>query len=245
MKGGDNLYNVILFWLLVFGIIYVFTREEREEEIEEKVDEENGILELPCKRDEIAKLLKDGLREDEKKLEMKRFKNKCFNCGSEEELCFDHHLPLSKGYPLKSREVGSNVVVLCRKCNEKKGSKLPQEFYTTDKLKKLEEMGVKSHLYYSSERIERIDESLISGKLELLKIAIEDERKISFIYLDRGKILFLEEEIEEVPVRVYSKIRIRRYNYTLSRDWYMEGKSGRYYNISWIHRLGEVKDKKL
>ena len=230
------MYNVILFWLVVFALIYLFTREEKEKREGDGAEEMNTLKE-PCKREEIANLLKDGLGEDEKKAEMERFKNECFNCGSKEELGFDHHLPLSKGYPLKSIEVGSNVVVLCRKCNEKKGNKLPQDFYSEDKLKELEELGVKSHLYYSSVRIERIEELLISGKLEVLKRAMEAGGRVSFTYLDQGQILFLEERVEEIPVKLYSKRRLERCGYPFRHDWYMEGRSGRYYNVSWIYKL--------
>lgn len=233
------MYNIILFWLMVFGIIYIFTRkEEKSEKIpkEDSEDREERVLKSPNRRDEIAGFLNDKLKTEEKDLELKRFNNRCFNCGSEKNLGFDHHLPLSRGYPLKSEEVGSNVVVLCKSCNEKKGNKLPRDFYSEEKLRKLEEIGVKSHLYYSPERMERIEQSLVSKKLEILGEAAKDKKSVSFIYLDRGRILFLEEEIVEVPLSVYSEKRIRRCG-SFTRDWFLEGNSGRYYNIAWIYRL--------
>ena len=61
------------------------------------------------------------------------FNNKCFNCSSTENLSIDHHMPLSKGYGLTR----SNAVVLCRKCNSKKGNKLPSEYYSNDQINEL------------------------------------------------------------------------------------------------------------
>ena len=62
------------------------------------------------------------------------FNNKCFNCNSENNLHIDHHYPLSKGHPLTR----NNAVLLCRSCNSIKNSKLPEDFYSEDKLKQLE-----------------------------------------------------------------------------------------------------------
>jgi 5-methylcytosine-specific restriction endonuclease McrA len=63
-----------------------------------------------------------------------KFNHSCFNCGSEEKLCLDHHYPLSKGYPL----ILKNAVLLCGSCNTSKNNKFPQNFYTESKLKQLE-----------------------------------------------------------------------------------------------------------
>lgn len=230
------MFNVILFWIVVFYIIYVFTRREREERMEE---EGGDILEAPCRRDELQKVLKDGLSNEEKDLELRRFGHRCFNCGSQDELQFDHHLPLSHGYPLKSRETGSNVVVLCKKCNKRKGSTLPGEFYTEEKLRKLEEMGIRSHLYYSSRRIEEIENLLIGEKIKKLKRYAEDGQRVAFSYYDMTKILFVREEVEEIPIKVYSRRRIACR--TTGWDYFLEGKSGRLYNIAWLYKLRRSK----
>lgn len=238
MKGGIGLESIILFWFIIFGIIYIFTKEEREEP--EKREESQGKenLEIPHRRDEIASLLKDGLGEEEKKVELKRFKHRCFNCESEDNLEFDHHLPLSKGYSLKSKETGSNTVVLCRRCNREKGNKLPEDYYSREKLRKLEELGIRSHLYYSSSRIVEIEKLLVGRKMERLEKAIERGDRVKFSYYDQSKIMFLMEEVEEIPVKVYSRRRIERYS--SGWEWYLEGASGRLYNISWIYRLNRV-----
>ncbi len=241
MKGGILLESIILFWFIVFGIIYIFTKEEKEEpEKDDKPQEEHG-LEIPHRRDEIASLLKDGLGEEEKKTELKRFKYRCFNCESEENLEFDHHLPLSKGYSLKSKETGSNTVVLCRRCNRAKGNKLPEEYYSREKLRKLEELGIRSHLYYSSARIVEIEKLLVGRKMERLEKAIEKGEKVKFFYYDQSKIMFLMEEVEEIPVKVYSRRRIEKYS--SGWEWYLEGASGRLYNISWIYRLNRAEER--
>jgi len=53
------------------------------------------------------------------------FNNQCFLCKSTDNLCVDHHYPLSKGNGLSL----NNAVVLCRSCNSKKYNRSPEEFY--------------------------------------------------------------------------------------------------------------------
>lgn len=61
------------------------------------------------------------------------FQHQCFNCGSTANLAIDHNLPLSQGNALTP----SNAAVLCKSCNSSKGTRLPQDFYTPEQLKKL------------------------------------------------------------------------------------------------------------
>ena len=49
--------------------------------------------------------------------------NKCAICGSCDKLTIDHWLPLSLGHALNMR----NAVLLCARCNARKGSKLPEQ----------------------------------------------------------------------------------------------------------------------
>ncbi|MGL4567582.1 MAG: HNH endonuclease [Fusobacteriaceae bacterium] len=67
------------------------------------------------------------------KKHFEKFNNVCFNCGSEENLVLDHHLPCKLG---GSNNV-ENIVVLCNTCNSKKSAKHPTEFYTSEKLEEL------------------------------------------------------------------------------------------------------------
>lgn len=62
------------------------------------------------------------------------FDNKCFNCGSAENLCIDHHRPLCNGNGLSF----NNAVLLCKSCNSSKHAKIPEEFYDKLKLSALE-----------------------------------------------------------------------------------------------------------
>lgn len=62
-----------------------------------------------------------------------RFNRRCFNCGNTERLEIDHHMPLSKGFGLSIK----NAVLLCKSCNTSKADKMPEEFYTQDKLVEL------------------------------------------------------------------------------------------------------------
>ena len=61
---------------------------------------------------------------------MHLFSHKCFNCGKIEDLCIDHVYPLSKGFALTR----TNACILCNFCNCSKGSKMPYEFYSIEKL---------------------------------------------------------------------------------------------------------------
>jgi len=70
-----------------------------------------------------------------------KFEHKCFNCGSTEELVYDHFYPIKYKIPL-SKE---NCVILCTICNfTQKRSKQPEEFFNKKQLKKLySEYGIK------------------------------------------------------------------------------------------------------
>lgn len=59
-----------------------------------------------------------------------KFKNQCFRCNSNKDLCIDHHYPLVKGFALAI----NNAVLLCRSCNSKKAAKLPESFYSPEQL---------------------------------------------------------------------------------------------------------------
>jgi 5-methylcytosine-specific restriction endonuclease McrA len=72
---------------------------------------------------------------DDKTYTLDLFNHQCANCGSTDDLCVDHHKPLSKGFAL-TRE---NAVVLCNRCNCSKGDKMPEEFYESDVLKVIKE----------------------------------------------------------------------------------------------------------
>ncbi|MDD4109948.1 MAG: HNH endonuclease [Clostridia bacterium] len=65
---------------------------------------------------------------DDRKYTFNLFNNKCAYCESENDLHLDHWMPLSKGFILSR----SNAVLLCRRCNLRKGNKLPQDFFPND-----------------------------------------------------------------------------------------------------------------
>lgn len=77
--------------------------------------------------------LKECFSSYDRELVLKRFSNKCFNCKSLKSLEIDHHYPLSKGFVLTH----FNAVLLCKKCNVLKSSKLPEDFYSRKMLLKL------------------------------------------------------------------------------------------------------------
>lgn len=69
----------------------------------------------------------------------KRFLFQCFKCESKNRLEIDHHYSLSSGHGLAL----NNAVLLCRSCNASKGNKDPEDFYTSEQLKCLNEVLVR------------------------------------------------------------------------------------------------------
>ena len=66
------------------------------------------------------------------------FNNKCFNCGSKDNLTIDHNYPLILGNALTR----SNAVLLCSSCNSKKKDKTPEDFYNSIQLNNLNKLGI-------------------------------------------------------------------------------------------------------
>lgn len=62
------------------------------------------------------------------------FSNMCFKCKNTKNLTLDHHYPLSYGFGLTTE----NCVILCKSCNSKKGTKMPNVFYTEHELYQIE-----------------------------------------------------------------------------------------------------------
>ena len=76
--------------------------------------------------------------EEDKKIVEERFHHKCFLCHTKENLVIDHFRPLSKGNGLSLR----NAVLLCSSCNNKKHSKDPHTFFSTNQILQLQSVGV-------------------------------------------------------------------------------------------------------
>jgi len=79
--------------------------------------------------------IKESYTAADKLITLTEFNNRCFNCGSIENLHIDHHRPLSKGNSLTLQ----NAVILCRSCNSSKRAKDPEDFYGTKKCDLLDE----------------------------------------------------------------------------------------------------------
>lgn len=80
------------------------------------------------KRRQIKMDLMEDYTKKDREYTMNLFNHKCANCGSTENLCIDHHYPLSKGNPLTRQ----NAVILCNQCNTRKYNKDPIGFYTKE-----------------------------------------------------------------------------------------------------------------
>ncbi len=88
------------------------------------------------KRRALQNNVEENYNESDKIYTVELFDERCFNCGSSDKICIDHHRPLSKGNPLSR----TNAVCLCLWCNSSKGSKDPEDFYSDEKFKLIEEL---------------------------------------------------------------------------------------------------------
>ncbi len=86
------------------------------------------------KRRALKKELQENFTPAMEQITRTSFGDKCFNCSAEDNLCIDHHKPLSKGYALGL----DNAVLLCKSCNSSKSNKMPAEFYSEQQLEDLE-----------------------------------------------------------------------------------------------------------
>jgi len=84
-----------------------------------------GIKEIPLTEQELAFIYK-------------QFSDCCYLCISKDNLCLDHHFPLSKGYPLHM----GNITLLCKSCNSKKHDSLPKDFYLEPDLQWLDGLHI-------------------------------------------------------------------------------------------------------
>ncbi|WP_320047829.1 HNH endonuclease [uncultured Ilyobacter sp.] len=232
--------NIIFFWIAVFIIIFIFTRKSKStygNKKDENIQDSEKITFDNLKRKEIKVFFDDKLTESEKIKLHDIFEERCFKCKSTEHLSIDHHIPISKGYPLKDKEAGLNAVVLCEKCNRQKGDIPPEKYYTKEELIKLENLGVKSHLYYTSKRLKFLEKRLLSGKIKFLEKSAANKDKIKFVYLDQRDPLFVREKVEVLPLRVVSRKTFLYRGWT--REWFLYSAEDnrRIFNIRWIYHL--------
>lgn len=66
------------------------------------------------------------------------FNHRCYKCRQPGPLDLDHHVPMVLGGQL----VAGNIVALCKRCNNVKHDRAPEEFYTADELATLESILV-------------------------------------------------------------------------------------------------------
>ena len=84
----------------------------------------------------MKRALDEDFSAEDELITFARFDNKCFRCGSCENLAIDHNKPLSKGFKLDL----TNAVLLCKSCNSKKHTKMPEDFYSLEELLLLEDI---------------------------------------------------------------------------------------------------------
>lgn len=90
-------------------------RQEELKKLRKQVREEliaEGLIKMGRKREPIPQKVKDEV--------WRRDGGRCVLCGSQENLEFDHIIPLSKGGSNTVR----NIQLLCQKCNREKSNKI-------------------------------------------------------------------------------------------------------------------------
>ena len=90
-------------------------RQEELKKLRKQVREEliaEGLIKIGRKREPIPQKVKDEV--------WRRDGGRCVLCGSQENLEFDHIIPLSKGGSNTVR----NIQLLCQKCNREKSNKI-------------------------------------------------------------------------------------------------------------------------
>lgn len=98
-----------------------------------QLSNQDKLFIIASKRRAMKVYVSESYTVADKRLTEELFGNACFNCGSTDNLQIDHHRPLSLGHALTIK----NAVILCKSCNCSKGNKLPENFYTKDKLEEL------------------------------------------------------------------------------------------------------------
>jgi len=63
---------------------------------------------------------RERISEDVKRYVWRRDQGKCVQCGSKENLEYDHIIPISKGGSSTER----NIQILCEQCNREKSDKI-------------------------------------------------------------------------------------------------------------------------
>ena len=111
---------------------YYKNNKEKESERKKEYRRNNPEIRRAASRRRRARKLavNENYTKDHETATMIAFNYKCHNCGSTEDLCIDHHRPLSTGNPLSL----NNAVVLCKTCNSSKGTNTPEQFYDQVKL---------------------------------------------------------------------------------------------------------------
>jgi hypothetical protein len=94
---------------------YILDHENEVEEIRKQIQFLELILE---KKGELGK--RENIPEHVKMYVWRRDKGECVQCGSKQNLEFDHIIPVSKGGSSTER----NIQILCGKCNRRKTDKI-------------------------------------------------------------------------------------------------------------------------
>lgn len=166
------MFELTLLWIFILALIAYLTKEGRKGNVKFEKAERNFK-----KRDFFEEHYDRHFTVEEKKRIFNKFSNSCFKCGSKKNLTIDHHMPLSMGYGLEEK----NAVVLCRKCNAKKSSRLPQHFYSEEELHRLEEVyGV-----FTDYELVSIKKDEIEKEYEKLTKLYEGEVRVTFDYMGK------------------------------------------------------------
>lgn len=183
------MFYILFFSLLVFVIFKSLLKNNSKDEKITFVKSNKREK----KRRVNEKRYNDTISKKDREEILVKYNHKCFKCGSEKNLTLDHHMPLSLGYGFRKE----NIVVLCKKCNNKKGSLLPNDFYTEKEIIVLrDKYRINSH-----ETLKKITKREYSSILN--KIKDYEGKEVVFYYLGKvvkGRLLGV---VEKKDVELY------------------------------------------
>ncbi|MBU1065526.1 HNH endonuclease [bacterium] len=121
LRSGNS--NKYLYKDCLYYADGLYTDEEKKLLIMENFDQERRKFERLKNKHEYSddtKYQRPNIPESVRIIVWKRDSGKCVNCGSRENLEYDHIIPISKGGSNTAR----NIELLCENCNRSKGAKI-------------------------------------------------------------------------------------------------------------------------
>lgn len=229
-KKKENISNKI--------VDHTNSKNENKNNSNRNIVRQSGIKKISL-REELKRKLDGNFSKNDKDYIYEKFNNRCFKCGNKNDLTIDHHIPLKCGIGLKIDKKKYNAVLLCRRCNNKKNNKMPEEFYN-----KIELELLKNKFNVDSVNLKNTINlnSTINYKIKEINNKIEKNAKLEFIYQDVENNYKIEHINEFFPKKIIIEKLFKTYGF--ERKYILEGenkgeKEIKRYNIKYIISIKE------